>query len=225
MARQAAPPHYSDPDQPAANGGIHGDKEEALHHRARRALSGCRVRRLTGGPGSGAPAAGLWSGSTISARCASARWTRRASISRCSRSESPDAGRGRGEPRSRLASRVNDRLAERARPSRPIRRVRHAADRRPESRGRRARAHGDAARLQGRDGQRPDQRRLARRRAVLADLRARRGARRADLHPPGDAPPAVDQGLLQGLPRGYPALFAPPGASWSRQRRRASAWC
>ena len=64
------------------------------------------------------------------------------------------------------------------------------------------------------------------RQALLADLRARRGAGRADLPAPGGAAPGGDRGVLQGLRRAVPRhRSAPPGASRSRPRRRACAWC
>ena len=45
---------------------------------------------------------------------------------------------------------------------------------------------------------------LHRRQALLADLRARAGARRADLPASGGAAPGRDRGLLQGLRQGIP---------------------
>jgi predicted TIM-barrel fold metal-dependent hydrolase len=45
---------------------------------------------------------------------------------------------------------------------------------------------------------------VSRRRALLADLRARRRARRADLYPPGDPAPGGGRGLLQRLCRKAP---------------------
>ena len=73
-----------------------------------------------------------------------------------------------------LTRRVNDRLhaAVTAHPT-AVRRLRGAADLRSQGRGRRARAHRQA-RLQGRDDPRARQRRVPRRQALLADLRARR---------------------------------------------------
>ena len=83
----------------------------------------------------------------------------------------------------RLARISNDYVAEKCKPyPTPALRLRQSADARPESRGRRARAHRHQARLQGRDGARAEQRHLPRRRALLAGLGARRRARRADLH-------------------------------------------
>ena len=78
----------------------------------------------------------------------------------------------------------------------------------PQGRGRRAGARGDQARLQGRDGPRPDQRRVPRRPALLADLRARAGARRADLPAPGGAASRRGRGVLPATTsQDFPALL------------------
>ena len=86
--------------------------------------------------------------------------------------------------RYRSRARANDRLHEAVATHPDVSPASPAAHARPEGRGGRARARGQAARLQGRDGARPDQRRVLRRQALLADLRARAGAGRADLSAP-----------------------------------------
>ena len=160
-------------------------------------------------------------------RAASPRWTRPASTSRCSRTARPRLQRLDAEPAVRLARGANDRLAEtvRAHPDRfaafaalPTADPKAAADELERAvtqlgfKG--AMVHGLT------DGAVP------RRQAVLADLRAGAGARRADLPAPGDAAPGGDRRLLQGLRRQVSrTCCAPPGASRSRPRRRASAWC
>ena len=117
----------------------------------------------------------------------------------------PSAQKLTGDGAVALVRGVNDRLAAAcaANPE-ALRRLRRAADRRPEGRRRRAGALRHQARLQGRDAARPRQRRVPRRQAVLADLRARRAARRADLLPSRPAARARDGGLLQRLRQGLP---------------------
>ena len=124
-------------------------------------------------------------GSTMSARAASPRWTRPASTSRCCRTARRRCSGSSRRRRSawRAAPTTGSPRRCSAHPDR-FAAFRGAADRRPQGRGRRARAHRHQARLQGRDDARPDRRPLSRRQAVLADLRARAGARRAALPAP-----------------------------------------
>ena len=84
-----------------------------------------------------------------------------------------------------LTRQVNDRLAKVC-AANPKRFAAFAAlpTVRPQGCGRRTRAHRHQARLQGRDAARHVERRVPRPQALLADLRARREARRADLFPP-----------------------------------------
>ncbi len=94
-----------------------------------------------------------------------------------------------------LTRRVNDRLPRIvAEQPDALRRFRRAADRGAGGRRRRARAHRQGTRLQGRDAARPRQRRIPRRQEVLADLCARRSARRADLFPSVAAERRRDRG-------------------------------
>src|ERR1051326_7893692 len=86
-----------------------------------------------------------------------------------------------------------------SRVERTLRGLRRAADRRSGARRGRARAHG-APGIQGRDDPRPRERPVARRQALLADLRARAGARRSRVHASGDSASRGRGGLLQGLP-------------------------
>ena len=109
------------------------------------------------------------------------------------------------DARSTLDARVNDRLAAVVhRQPEALCRLRGACrpaiPRRPPT----SSSARDQARLQGRDDARPVQRRVPRRQAVLADLRARRGARRADLFASVDAAAGGDGRLLQGLRQGLP---------------------
>ena len=90
-----------------------------------------------------------------------------------------------------------------------LRRLRRAADRRSGGRRRRARARGQQARLQGRHDPRHVERRIPRRQEILADLRARREARRADLFASLAAERDGDGNLLPGLRQGLPAGGAP----------------
>ena len=84
------------------------------------------VKQLGGGPGAGARSS---NGSTISARCASARWTRPASTCRSSRTARPRLQKLEPNRRCALARRANDRLHEAVqRPPRPLRRLCRAAD-------------------------------------------------------------------------------------------------
>ena len=103
-----------------------------------------------------------------------------------------------------LTRRVNDRL-QAVVAANPTRFAAFAAlaDQRSQGGGRRARAN-DQARLQGRDDPRSRQRRVSRRQAVLADLRARAGARRADLSASVGSAAGGDGRLLQGLRQGLP---------------------
>jgi predicted TIM-barrel fold metal-dependent hydrolase len=81
----------------------------------------------------------------------------------------------------------------------------------PERRRRRTRTHRHQARLQGRDDPRPDQRALHRRPALLADLRARRGARRAALHAPLDPRPRVIEVYYKDYVEKFPTILR---AAW-----------
>src|SRR5207247_1032148 len=83
--------------------------------------------------------------------------------------------------------------------SRTLCRLCGAADGGPGSRGAGARALREQARLQGRDDPRAHARQLSRRAQILDDLRARAGARRADLSAPDAAAPGRREGLLRGL--------------------------
>ena len=156
-------------------------------------------------------AAGSPSGSTISATCASRRWTRPASTSRCCRTARPSTQKMRC-PRPRCAlARARQRPAARggAAPSDRFAAFAALPTPDPKARRRRARAHRDQVRLQGRDDARPDQRRLPRRQALLADLRARR--RRStcrSISIPAMPHPGGDRGLLQGLRQGLPDAAA-----------------
>ena len=111
------------------------------------------------------------------------------------------SGRWRGGARSRRQRPAGGGLR---RQSQALPGLRGAALERSEGRRRRARAHRDQARLQGRDDARAVRRRVPRRQAVLADLRARREARRADLFSSRDAGSARDGRLLQRLRQGLP---------------------
>ena len=125
-------------------------------------------------------------------------------------SHADPAAECRSGPRVPLARRVNDRLTRSSR----------AADRfaafaaLPTSDPRAAAdelARSVEARPQGRDDPRSRARAFHRRRALLADLRARRGARRADLCIL-DAAPGGDRCLLQGVRRkDFPVLLR---AAW-----------
>ena len=112
-----------------------------------------------------------------------------------------------------LAKRANDRLHEavRAHPDR-FAAFAVAPDRRSESGRGRARAHGDQARLQGCDGARADERRLLRRQALLADLRACAGARRAALPASRRRPcPRWSRPTTRTTSRNFPQLLT---AAW-----------
>ena len=81
-------------------------------------------------------------------------------------------------------------------------------------------------RLQGRHDARAVRRRVPRRQAVLADLRARRAARRADLLSSGDAGcRAWWRSTTTTTPRTSRWWCARPGATRSRPRPPRSAWC
>ena len=121
---------------------------------------------------------------------------------------------------------VNDRLAA-ACAANPKRFAAFAALalERSEGRGRRARARRDQARLQGRHDARAVRRRVPGRQAVLADLRARREARRADLLSSGDAGRAWWRSTTTTTPRTSRWWCGRPGATPSRPRPPRSAWC
>ena len=146
-----------------AGGALLGQRTGGAVRRAPRA---CAIRKCS-------------SASTISASCASAKWTRPESTCRSSRMA---RRRRRSSPApmrwtSRGASMTGSRPSSTGNPTR-FAAFAALADQRSQGGGRRARAN-DQARLQGRDDPRSRQRRLSRRQAVLADLRARAGARRA----------------------------------------------
>ena len=127
-----------------------------------------------------------------------------------------------------LTRRVNDRLhAAIAAQSAALRRLRRAADRgaaRPPPTN--SSAPRRRARLQGRHAARPRQRRLSRRQAVLADLRARRSARRADLSASGAAAaPTWRASITTITSRTFPWWRGRPGATRWRPRPPRSASC
>ena len=139
----------------------------------------------------------------------------------------PSAQKLPAEGAAALVRGVNDRLAAAcaAHPE-ALCRLRGVALERSEGRRRRARARRDQARLQGRDDARAVRRRVPRRQAVLADLRARREARRADLFSSGDARSARRwTSTTPTTPRTSRWWCAPPGATRSRPRPPRSAWC
>ena len=109
------------------------------------------------------------------------------------------------------ARRQRPALRNGARASRPVCRFCRDPDARSEGGGRRARAHGYQVRLQGRAGERADQRALSRRQAVLADLRAGAGARRAALYAPSIPHPAVIEAYYKDYVEQYPSLLR---AAW-----------
>ena len=150
------------------------------------------------------------SGSTIWARCASRKWTRPASTSRCSRTARPRprSCRSKSPPSSR--AQVNDRLAKvcAANPKRfaafaalPTVDPKAAAD---ELERAVTKLGFKGAMLHGMtNGEFLDLQ------EILADLRARREARRADLFPSLAAASEGDGNLLPGLRQGLPAGGAP----------------
>ena len=85
-----------------------------------------------------------------------------------------------------------------------LRRLRRPADRGARGRRRRARALRKRTRLQGCHDARPRQRHLPRRQEILADLRPRRTARRADLSASGIAAGRGVAHLLRRLRQGFP---------------------
>ena len=138
-----------------------------------------------------------------------------------------DAEASRRQRRRRSTQRVNDRLhavVQRNPTALPAFAALPTAD--PGSRRRRTRTHRHKARLQGRDDARPRQRRLSRRQEVLADLRARRDARRADLSASVDAARRRDATIYyQDYVKDFPMVARRPGATRWRPRPRRSAWC
>ena len=122
----------------------------------------------------------------LGARCASGRWTRPASISRyCRHKARPRCRRWMRKAPSPSPARPMTGCSRRVAPTRTSALCfRRLPDSRSESRGRRARAHGDQVRRQGRDDPRPTPAASSTTTsASWRDLRARRGARRPALHP------------------------------------------
>ena len=113
-----------------------------------------------------------------------------------------------------------------ARPSRPLRRFRHAADPRSERGRRRARTRGHPARLQGRDGQRADRQPVSS--TTSGSGRSSSGRRRSMCRStctPRSRTRRSSRPTTRITSNSIPRCCAPPGVSRSRPRRRASAWC
>ena len=116
--------------------------------------------------------------------------------------------------------------SDRPRPSRPLRRFCRDPDPRPEGGGRRTRADRHQARLQGRHGQRPDQRRLSRRSSGSG--RSSSGRRRSTCRSTCIRRSRIRRSskpITRITSTSTPRCCAPPGALPSRPRPRAFGWC
>ena len=184
----------------------HVQKAECSGHRHRRALLGPGTGQAFHRPGSRPRQrdrrAALRSGQPAHQGDGRGRHRHPGAVAR--RALDPEAaGRHRGRP---VARGVNDRLAKVC----AANRKRFAAFAALPTADPKAAADElerccDQARLQGRHAARHDQRRIPRPQEILADLRARRKTRRADLLPSLAAAPEGDGSLFAGLRQGLPA--------------------